>query len=110
VGVVLWIASFVCLLAMNVTVRQSEQPTLVLLFYFGFLAVLAMADHGLYHPGAAPAGHPLSAGLQRLFATQALSPLQLALVLVASTPAFGAVEFEKWILRRQSRRSRQIPA
>ena len=38
--------------------------------------------------------------LQRLFATQALSPLQLALVLVASTAAFGAVEFEKWILRR----------
>jgi hypothetical protein len=68
VGVVLWIASFVCLLAMNVTVRQSEQPTMVLLFYFGFLAVLAMADHGLYH------------------------------------------QFEKWILRRQSRRSRQIPA
>jgi hypothetical protein len=36
--------------------------------------------------------------------------LQLALVLVASTAAFGAVEFEKWILRRQSQRSRQIPA
>jgi hypothetical protein len=36
--------------------------------------------------------------LQRLFATQALSPLQLALVLVASTAAFGAVELEKWIL------------
>jgi P-type Ca2+ transporter type 2C len=48
--------------------------------------------------------------LQRLFATQALSPLQLALVLVASTAAFGAVEFEKWILRRQSGGSRQIPA
>jgi hypothetical protein len=42
VGVVLWIASFVCLLAMDATVRQSEQPTLVLLFYFGFLVVLAM--------------------------------------------------------------------
>jgi Ca2+-transporting ATPase len=48
--------------------------------------------------------------LQRLFASQALSPLHLALVLVASTAAFGAVEFEKWILRRQSQRSRQIPA
>jgi P-type Ca2+ transporter type 2C len=48
--------------------------------------------------------------LQRLFATQALSPFQLALVLVASTAAFVAVELEKWILRRQSRRSRRIPA
>ena len=38
--------------------------------------------------------------LQRLFATQALSPFQLALVLVASTAAFGAVELEKWVLRR----------
>jgi magnesium-transporting ATPase (P-type) len=145
VGVVFWIASFVCLLAMNVTVRQSEQPTLVLLFCFGFLVGLAMADHGLHHPGAAPAG-PCPGGavrarelllgarsnpfllvavlgavavqlailylpaLQRLFATQALSPFQLALVLVASTAAFVAVELEKWILRRQSRRSRQIRA
>jgi hypothetical protein len=32
-----WIASFVCLLAMNVTVRQSEQRTLGLLFGFGLL-------------------------------------------------------------------------
>ena len=55
VGVVFWIASFVCLLAMNVTVLQSEQPTLVLLFCFGFLVGLAMADDGLHHPGVAPA-------------------------------------------------------
>jgi hypothetical protein len=110
VGVVFWIASFVCLLAMNVTVRQSEQPTLVLLFCFGFLMGLAMADDGLHHPGVAPAG-PCPGGavrarelllgarsnpfllvavlgavavqlailylpaLQRLFATQALSPV-----------------------------------
>jgi hypothetical protein len=32
------------------------------------------------------------------------------LVLVASTAAFVAVELEKWTLRRQSRRSRRIPA
>jgi hypothetical protein len=32
-----WIASFVCLLAMNVTVRQSEQLTLGFLFGFGLL-------------------------------------------------------------------------
>jgi hypothetical protein len=111
--------------AMNVTVRQSEQPTLVLLFCFGFLVGLAMADDGLHHPGVAPAG-PCPGGavrarelllgarsnpfllvavlgavavqlailclpaLQRLFATQALSPFQLALVLVASTAAFVA--------------------
>jgi P-type Ca2+ transporter type 2C len=40
--------------------------------------------------------------LQRLFDTQALSPAQLALVLVASTAAFVAVEVEKWISRRRS--------
>jgi hypothetical protein len=100
VGVVLWIASLVWLLAMNVTVRRSEQPTLVLLVYFGFLAVLAMADHGLYHPGAAPAGHPLSAGPAAAVRHPGPLAVQLALVLVASTAAFGAVEFEKWILRR----------
>jgi Ca2+-transporting ATPase len=43
--------------------------------------------------------------LQGLFDTQALSPLQLALILVASTAAFVAVELEKWIIRRRSRRS-----
>jgi Ca2+-transporting ATPase len=48
--------------------------------------------------------------LQRLFDTHALSPFQLAFVLVASTAAFVAVEVEKWIIRRWSRRSRRIPA
>src|SRR5512132_665014 len=38
-----WIASFVCLLAMKVTVRQSEQFTLGLLFGFG---LLVGAGHG----------------------------------------------------------------
>jgi hypothetical protein len=123
VGVVFWIASFVCLLAMNVTVRQSEQPTLVLLFCFGFLVGLAMADDGLHHPGVAPAG-PCPGGAVRarelllgarsnpflLVAVLGAVAVQLALVLVASTAAFVAVELEKWILRRQSRRSRRIPA
>jgi P-type Ca2+ transporter type 2C len=40
--------------------------------------------------------------LQRLFDTQALGPVQLALVLLASTAAFFAVEVEKWIIRRRS--------
>ena len=140
-----WIASFVCLLAMNVAVRQSEQPTLVLLFCFGFLVGLAMADDGLHYPGVAPAG-PCPGGairarelllgarsnpfllvavlgavavqlailylpaLQRLFATQALSPFQLALSWWPRPPPLSRVELEKWILRRQSRRSRRIPA
>jgi uncharacterized protein len=38
-----WIASFVCLLAINVTVRQSEQPTLGLLFGIGLLVGLTTA-------------------------------------------------------------------
>jgi FtsH-binding integral membrane protein len=42
-AMVFWIASFVSLLAMNVTVRQSEQLTLGLLFGFGFLVGLATA-------------------------------------------------------------------
>jgi Ca2+-transporting ATPase len=45
--------------------------------------------------------------LQRLFDTQALSPFQLAAVLLASTAAFVAVEIEKWLIRRRSRRSRR---
>lgn len=40
--------------------------------------------------------------LQRLFDTQALGPVQLVLVLVASTAAFFAVEIEKWVIRRRS--------
>jgi Ca2+-transporting ATPase len=43
-------------------------------------------------------------GLQRLFHTQALGPVELGLVLVASTAAFVAVELEKWGIRRRSRR------
>jgi uncharacterized protein len=42
-GVVFWIASLGCLLAMNVAVRQSPQLTLGLLFGFGLLVGLATA-------------------------------------------------------------------
>jgi Ca2+-transporting ATPase len=38
--------------------------------------------------------------LQALFDTQALEPVQLAVVLAASTVAFIAVEIEKWVRRR----------
>jgi P-type Ca2+ transporter type 2C len=40
--------------------------------------------------------------LRRLFDTQALGPVELGLVLVASTAAFVAVELEKWSIRRRS--------
>jgi FtsH-binding integral membrane protein len=42
-GVGFWLASLGCLLAMNVTVRQSTQLTLGLLFGFGLLVGLATA-------------------------------------------------------------------
>jgi Ca2+-transporting ATPase len=44
-----------------------------------------------------PALHPV-------FETEALGPLQLTVVLVASTTAFVAVEIEKWLRRRAARR------
>ena len=42
------------------------------------------------------------APLQAIFATQALSPAELGVVLVASTVAFVASEVEKWLRRRGS--------
>jgi modulator of FtsH protease len=42
-GVIFWVASLGCLLAMNVAVRQSPQLTLGLLFGFGLLVGLATA-------------------------------------------------------------------
>ena len=41
--------------------------------------------------------------LQPIFVTQALSAVELAVVAVASTLAFAAVEVEKWVLRRRDR-------
>jgi FtsH-binding integral membrane protein len=49
-----WIASFVCLLAMNVTVRRSEQLTLGLLFGFGLLVGLATAPTISYYANVDP--------------------------------------------------------
>ena len=40
--------------------------------------------------------------LQRIFETVALTPVELAVVLAASTLGFIAVELEKWTLRRWS--------
>lgn len=48
--------------------------------------------------------------LQGLLDTEALEPVQLAVVLAASTAAFVAVELQKWVIRRRSRRSHHSPA
>jgi FtsH-binding integral membrane protein len=53
-GLVFWIASSGCLLAMNVTVRQSEQLTLGLLFGFGLLVGLATAPTIPYYANVDP--------------------------------------------------------
>jgi Ca2+-transporting ATPase len=39
--------------------------------------------------------------LQEIFNTQALSPIELAVSLIASTVVFWSAEFEKWIIRRR---------
>jgi modulator of FtsH protease len=46
-GVVFWIASLGCLLATNLTVRQSTQLTLGLLFGFGLLVGVWAIVHGV---------------------------------------------------------------
>jgi uncharacterized protein len=53
-GLVFWIASFGCLLAMNVTIRQSPQLTLGLLFGFGLLVGLATAPTISYYANVDP--------------------------------------------------------
>ena len=48
-GLLLFVASFVCLFGLNSAVRQSEQLTLGLLFGFGLLLGLAMAPTVAYY-------------------------------------------------------------
>jgi hypothetical protein len=145
VGVVLWIASFVCLLAMNVTVRQSEQPTLVLLFCFGFLVgwpwqMMVFTTLALLQLGHAPAvpseresfswapgpthfyWSPSSGRSRSGWPSSTCRPCSGCSPPRPSRrsswhsswwprpPPLSRVELEKWILRRQSRRSRRIPA
>ena len=47
--------------------------------------------------------------LQPIFVTEALSPLQLGIVLVAASAGFVAVELEKLVQRRRARRGRGRP-
>jgi len=62
-----WIASFLCLLAMNVTVRQSEQLTLGLLFGFGLLVGLATASTIAYYANVDPEAVWEAGGATALF-------------------------------------------
>jgi FtsH-binding integral membrane protein len=62
-----WIASLACLLAMNVTVRQSEQLTLGLLFAFGLLVGLATAPTISYYANVDPAAVWEAGGATALF-------------------------------------------
>jgi Ca2+-transporting ATPase len=47
------------------------------------------------------------APLQGIFETQALSPVELGVLLVASTAVFVAAELEKWLIRRRAARDRR---
>src|SRR5512133_1604912 len=62
-----WIASLLCLLAMNVTVRQSEQLTLGLLFGFGLLVGLATAATISYYANVDPEAVWEAGGATALF-------------------------------------------
>jgi hypothetical protein len=62
-----WIASFLCLLAMNLTVRQSELLTLGLLFGFGLLVGLATAPTIAYYANVDPEAVWEAGGATALF-------------------------------------------
>jgi FtsH-binding integral membrane protein len=66
-GVVFWIASLACLLAMNVSVRQSTQLTLGLLFGFGLLVGLATAPTIAYYANVSPEAVWEAGGATALF-------------------------------------------
>jgi FtsH-binding integral membrane protein len=53
-GLAFWIASLVCLMAMNVTLRHSERLTLGMLFGFGLLVGLATAPTISYFANVYP--------------------------------------------------------
>src|SRR4029450_12423550 len=66
-AVAFWIVSFLCLLAMNVTVRQSEQLTLGLLFGSGLLVGLATASTIAYYANVDPEAVWEAGGATALF-------------------------------------------
>jgi FtsH-binding integral membrane protein len=66
-GMVFWIASLGCLLAMNVSVRQSTPLTLGLLFGFGLLVGLATAPTIAYYATVSPEAVWEAGGATALF-------------------------------------------
>jgi FtsH-binding integral membrane protein len=66
-SVVFWIASLGCLLAMNVSVRQSPQLTLGLLYGFGLLVGLATAPTIAYYANVSPEAVWEAGGATALF-------------------------------------------
>jgi modulator of FtsH protease len=66
-GFVWFIAAFICLIAMNFTVRKSQQLTVVLLCAFGLLIGLAMSPVLLYYAGTNPSALWSAGGATALF-------------------------------------------
>ena len=66
-GFVWFIAAFICLIAMNFTVRRSQQLTVVLLCAFGVLIGLAMSPVLLYYAGTDPQALWSAGGATALF-------------------------------------------
>lgn len=66
-GFVWFIAAFICLIAMNFTVRRSQQLTVVLLCAFGLLIGLAMSPVLLYYAGTEPRALWSAGGATALF-------------------------------------------
>jgi modulator of FtsH protease len=66
-GFVWFIAAFICLIAMNFTVRKSQQLTVALLCAFGALIGLAMAPVLAYYAGTDPQALWSAGGATALF-------------------------------------------
>ncbi len=66
-GFLWFIAAFICLIAMNFTVRKSQQLTVVLLCAFGLLIGLAMSPVLLYYAGTNPSALWSAGGATALF-------------------------------------------
>ncbi len=66
-GFLWFIAAFICLIAMNFTVRKSQQLTVVLLCAFGLLIGLAMSPVLLYYAGTNPSALWAAGGATALF-------------------------------------------
>ena len=66
-GWLFWIASFLCLIGVNVAVQRSEQAAITLLFGFGVLVGLAVAPTIAYYASADPQAVWQAGGATALF-------------------------------------------